>query len=139
MGMLGSSKCSCFGAQPVAKQGCTVSGNRVLQAFPAADATTEDHTDDVGYRLHMMDFSPLAVERRQGLGRVVTEPSTIITKSTETSTTSLPYVEVVSDRIFGADQLMNIWVDKDRVYLQLNDDGMLKLEVIEISSGVCTS
>ncbi|KAG2078348.1 hypothetical protein BDR04DRAFT_303657 [Suillus decipiens] len=35
-----------------------VSGNRVLQAFPATDATAEDHTDNMGYRLHMMDFSP---------------------------------------------------------------------------------
>ncbi|KAG2065167.1 hypothetical protein BDR04DRAFT_1108890 [Suillus decipiens] len=119
-----------------------VSGNRVLQAFPATDATAEDHTDNMGYRLHMMDFSPLAVERRQGLGSVVTEPSTIIIESTETLTTSLPYVEVVSDRIFGADQVMDIWVDKDRIYLpklELDSDGIDELEVIEISSGVCTS
>ncbi|KAG2363024.1 hypothetical protein BDR07DRAFT_1460543 [Suillus spraguei] len=115
-----------------------VSGNRVLQAFPATDATAEHHTDDMGYRLHMMDFSSLTVERRQGLGRVVTEPSTIIIESTETLT-SLPYVEVVSDRIFGADQVMDIWVNKDRIYLPklgLNIDGIDELEVIEISSGV---
>lgn len=70
------------------------------------------------YLLHMMDFSPLAVERRQGLGIVVREPSTIeIPELEETLTTSLPYVEVVSDRIFGVDQVMDIWVDKDRIYL----------------------
>jgi hypothetical protein len=116
-----------------------VSGNRVLQAFPATDAPAEDHPDDMDYKLHMMDFSPLAVERRQGLGRVVTKPSTIeITESAETLTTSLPYVEVVSDRIFGGYQVTDIWVDKDRIYLpKLNpedsdSDGIDELEVIEI-------
>jgi hypothetical protein len=95
-----------------------VSGNRVLQAFPVTDTAAEDYLDDIDYKLHMMDFSPLAVERRQGLGKVVTEPSTIeITESEETLTTSLPYVEVVSDRIFGASQVTDIWVDKDRIYL----------------------
>lgn len=63
----------------------------------------------------------------------------IITKSTEMLTSSLPYVEVVLDRIFSADHLMNIWIDKDRVYLELNNNGMAELEVTEISSGVCTS
>ncbi|KAG1775544.1 hypothetical protein EV702DRAFT_1279893 [Suillus placidus] len=113
-----------------------VSGNRVLQAFPATDPYGMD------YKLHMMDFSPLATERRQGLGMVVTEPSTIeITESAETLTTSLPYVEVVSDRIFDADQVMDIWVDKDRIYLpklnskETDSDGIDELEVIEI----CTS
>jgi len=89
-----------------------------LQAFPVTDTAAEDYLDDIDYKLHMMDFSPLAVERRQGLGKVVTEPSTIeITESEETLTTSLPYVEVVSDRIFGASQVTDIWVDKDRIYL----------------------
>lgn len=116
-----------------------VSGNRVLQAFPATDMTTEDHPDDMDYKLHMMDFSPVAVERRQGLGNVVTEPSTIeITESAEMLTTSLPYVEVVSDRIFGGYQVTDIWVDKDRIYLpklnpeELDSDGIDELEVIEI-------
>lgn len=116
-----------------------VSGNRVLQAFPAADAIAEDHPNNMDYKLHMMDFSPLAVERRQGLGIVVTEPSTIeITESAETLTTSLPYVEVVSDRVFGADQVIDIWVDKDRIYLpklnseESDSDGIDELEVIEI-------
>ncbi|KAG1748401.1 uncharacterized protein EDB91DRAFT_1113810 [Suillus paluster] len=115
-----------------------VSGNRVLQAFPATTATVDDE-DNTDYRLHMMDFSPLAVERRQGLGRVVTEPSTMeITDSGEKLTTSLPYVEVVSDRVFNADQLMEIWVDKDRIYLprlKIDDpysEGIDQLEVIEI-------
>lgn len=116
-----------------------VSGNRVLQAFPTTDATAENHPEDMDYKLHMMDFSPLAVERRQGLGIVVTEPSTIeITESAETLTTSLPYVEVVSDRVFGADQVIDIWVDKDRIYLpklnseESDSDGIDELEVIEI-------
>lgn len=114
-----------------------VSGNRVLQAFPTMDMTlVEDYPN---YLLYMMDFSPLAVERRQGLGRVVREPSTIeIPELEETLTTSLPYVEVVSDRIFGVDQVMDIWVDKDRIYLpklnaeESDSDGIAELEVIEI-------
>lgn len=116
-----------------------VSGNRVLQAFPTREATAEDHPSEMDYKLHMMDFSPLAVERRQGLGKVVTEPSTIeTTESAETLTTSLPYVEVVSDRIFGADQVMDIWVDKDRIYLpklnseEWDSDDIDEIEVIEI-------
>ena len=32
-------------------------------------------------------------------------------------TTSLPYVEVVSDRKFGFDDLDKIWVQQDRIYL----------------------
>ncbi|KAG0707913.1 hypothetical protein DFH29DRAFT_1065961 [Suillus ampliporus] len=89
-----------------------VSGNRVLQAFPV-------DTPGLGsmeYILHMMDFSPLAVTNRRGLGRVVKEPSTIdITgRSRESLTTSLPYIEVVSDRV---GDLEEIWIDKDRIYL----------------------
>jgi hypothetical protein len=79
---------------------------------------TEDNV--LEYRLHMMDFSPSAVVHRQGLGRVVTEPSTVeITEPGEerTITSSLPYVEVASDRTFGADELVEIWVDKDKIYL----------------------
>lgn len=101
-----------------------LSGNRVLQALPV-------DTSDLGsihYILHMMDFSPLAVTNRRGLGRVVKEPSTIdISDLTDGSQeaqsliTSLPYVEVVSDREFKADELGDIWIDKDRVYFFLTD------------------
>ncbi|KAG2339284.1 hypothetical protein BDR05DRAFT_1062254 [Suillus weaverae] len=102
-----------------------LSGNRVLQAFPVG-------TPDLGpthyiFKLHMMDFSPLAVTNRRGLGRVVKEPSTIdfndFTDSSEEVqdliTTSLPYVEVVSDREFKFEELEDIWIDKDRIYLLL--------------------
>ncbi|KAG1777075.1 hypothetical protein EV702DRAFT_1268612 [Suillus placidus] len=109
-----------------------VSGNRVLQVFYAGPGSR--------YRLHMMDFSPLAVERRHGLGRVVREPSvTEIHKPEKTLTTSLPYVEVVSDRVFDADILFGMWVDRDRIYLMdppednPGDLRMGQLEVIEIS------
>jgi hypothetical protein len=105
-----------------------VSGNRVLQSFPVLNGTiSEDVMTTVNvrnskYRLCMMDFSPSAVERRQGLGRVVTEPSSIKiieedSKEAFTLTTFLPYVEVVSDRTFGRAELVEIWVDKDRIYL----------------------
>jgi hypothetical protein len=66
----------------------------------------------------MMDFSPLAIERRQGLGRVVREPSTTeINEMRKTLISSLPYVEVVSDRVFDAVELIGMWVDTDRIYL----------------------
>lgn len=87
-----------------------VSGNRVLQVFPAGARSR--------YRIHMMDFSPLAIERRQGLGRVVREPSTTeINEMRKTLISSLPYVEVVSDRVFDAVELIGMWVDTDRIYL----------------------
>ncbi|KAG1778226.1 hypothetical protein EV702DRAFT_1094800 [Suillus placidus] len=99
-----------------------LSGNRVLQAFPVG-------TSDLGpihYKLHIMDFSPLAVTNRRGLGRVVKEPSTIdigdftdSSQETQSLTTSLPYVEVVSDREFKVEELEDIWIDKDRIYLLL--------------------
>lgn len=118
-----------------------VCGNRVLQVFPAGVRSR--------YRLHMMDFSPLAVERRQGLGRVVREPSAIeIKKPEKTLITSLPYVEVVSDRVFDAVELIGMWVDRDRIYLAKmmdppeDDPGDLRmdqLEVIEISGGLSGS
>ncbi|KAG1727726.1 hypothetical protein EDB19DRAFT_189337 [Suillus lakei] len=100
-----------------------VSGNRVLQALPVGTQNSERI-------LHLMDFSPLAVTNRRGLGRVVKEPSTIdiISDSTGRSkgilTTSLPYVEVVfSDRKFDTSdsELEEIWIDRDRIYI-LNAD-----------------
>jgi hypothetical protein len=121
-----------------------ISGNRVLQAFPV------DSSDfgPMHYTLHMMDFSPLAVTNRRGLGRVVKEPSTIdisdLTDSysfeeAQSLITSLPYVEVVSDREFEARELKDIWIDKDRIYLLLtnheSDDSSefsSRLEVIDI-------
>ncbi|KAG0704802.1 hypothetical protein DFH29DRAFT_1067803 [Suillus ampliporus] len=48
-----------------------VSGNRVVQVVPVFGEMGARE-----YRLYMMDFSPLAVERHQGLGRVVKEPTT---------------------------------------------------------------
>ncbi|KAG2037062.1 hypothetical protein BDR03DRAFT_958455 [Suillus americanus] len=112
-----------------------VSGNRVLLPFPAGTRSQ--------YRLHMMDFSPLAVERRQGLGRVVREPSaTEIHKQGKTLITSLPYVEVVSDIVFDSVELIGMWVDRDRIYLAKmmdppednpEDRRMDQLKVIEMS------
>ncbi|KAG1852718.1 hypothetical protein F4604DRAFT_1959020 [Suillus subluteus] len=95
-----------------------ISGNRVLQALPIGTGDSES-------MLHLMDFSPLAVTNRRGLGRVVKEPSTIyIRDSTGTSgahlTTSLPYVQVVfSDRKFDSaeSELEDIWIDEHRIHL----------------------
>ncbi|KAG2341822.1 hypothetical protein BDR05DRAFT_964870 [Suillus weaverae] len=111
-----------------------ISGNRVLQAFTTPDTHAE-------YEIHMMDFSPLAVSNRRGLGQVVKEPSTIkgtvYTPKIENVeiTSSLPYVEVVLDTKFNVRDLQRIWLDKDRVYL-LNANWDLpqssRLEVIDI-------
>jgi hypothetical protein len=111
-----------------------VSGNRVLQAFPVGTSDSNPHE----YVLHMMDFSPLAMTNRRGLGRVVKETSAInfTGKFAESLTisTSLPYVEVVSDRKFSFDKLKAMWIDKDRIYL-LNTNWMrtsTTLEVIDV-------
>ncbi|KAG1804422.1 uncharacterized protein BJ212DRAFT_898117 [Suillus subaureus] len=87
------------------------------------------------YELCIMDFSPLAVRNSRGLGQVVTKPSTLNVADLnckrnsceERLTTFLPYVKVVLNRRFGLDDLKNIWMDKDRIYL-LSD----KLEVIDV-------
>jgi len=116
-----------------------LSGNRVLLFLPVVDKPTDMKTvvyrrSNTKYRLHMMDFTPLAVERRQGLGRMVKGSSIIhVPGSEENFMTSLPYVEVTSDRIFSSHELYNIWVDKDGIIL-LTDDGndVERLEVMEI-------
>jgi hypothetical protein len=98
-----------------------VSGNRVLYAFPALppSVTKDSHHVSSEYRLHLMDFSPSAVRRHQpGLGRLVNEPSIVEDcQSGEYLTTSLPYVEVVSDRTFSFGVYVEIWLDQDKIYL----------------------
>ncbi|KAG1822734.1 uncharacterized protein BJ212DRAFT_1477149 [Suillus subaureus] len=116
------------------RRNISVGGNRVLLAFPEDDTTSIWHSPKK-YRLHVIDFSPLAVERRQGLGRVVKEPSTIeITDSQtgESLTTSLPYVEIAlnQDRAFGYRGFEKMWIDRDRIYFY---HGSNQLEVIEIT------
>jgi len=90
-----------------------VSGNRVLHSFFEVGKTAE-------IKLRMLDFSQLAVERRQGLGRVVKQPSTIVISESgviQNLTTSLPYVEVTTERTFGYGELQTIWIDRDRIIL----------------------
>lgn len=127
--------------QTPSRYNISVGGNRVLLAFPADETTGIWHSPQK-YRLRVMDFSPLAVERRQGLGRVVKEPSTIeITESrtgesfklAESLTTCLPYVEVMldQDRTFGYRGFERIWIDADRIYFY---HGSNQLEVIEVTS-----
>jgi hypothetical protein len=118
-----------------------VSGNRVLQAFPVGMHMRFPECPKE-YILHMMDFSPLAVTNRRGLGRVVKEPSTIdVTEYyglyRRSLTTSLPYVEVVSDRKMEAIDLEDIWLDKDNIYMlnnvdSINDENIRRLEVIDV-------
>lgn len=125
--------------QTPSRRNISVGGNRVLLAFPADDTTGIWHSPQK-YRLCVMDFSPLAVVHRQGLGRVVKEPSTIeITESrtgesfklAESLTTSLPYVEILleQDRTFGYRGFERVWIDRDRIYFY---HGSNQLEVIEI-------
>ncbi|KAG2038439.1 hypothetical protein BDR03DRAFT_999400 [Suillus americanus] len=97
--------------------GFGLGGSRVFKAIPSV--IERSYNDLVEYRLHMMDFSPLAVKHRQGQGQVVREPSTIDLEG-EVVTTSLPYVEVVSD-IKASYEPTTIWVDKDRIYVLQND------------------
>ncbi|KAG1852503.1 hypothetical protein F4604DRAFT_1297589 [Suillus subluteus] len=77
--------------------GVGVGGSRVLRAVPTAQSMDDSDDPTMEYRLHMMDFNPLAVLHQQGLGRVVREPSMIDLEG-ELVTTSLAYVEVVSSR-----------------------------------------
>ncbi|KAG1842921.1 hypothetical protein C8R48DRAFT_35853 [Suillus tomentosus] len=128
-------------------------GNRVLLVDTI---TSKTHA----YKLRMMDFSPLAVTNRRGLGRVVKERSTttIVHSSPNskwhdksgssishwrwTIETSMPYVEVVSSRkIAGGGWLQDAWMDDDRIYLVfVSEDTMMgdpylkrtKLQVIDI-------
>ncbi|KAG2107448.1 uncharacterized protein F5147DRAFT_205841 [Suillus discolor] len=116
-----------------------VSGNRVLLADKMMSERYVEY-----YKLRMLDFSPLAVTNRRGLGRVVKERSTVTVavqrgswddKSMyyhhSTVETALPYVEVVDWKISGP--LQDVWIDGDRIYLLL--DGSYrgtKLEVIDI-------
>ncbi|OAX38161.1 hypothetical protein K503DRAFT_180208 [Rhizopogon vinicolor AM-OR11-026] len=103
-----------------------VSGNRVSLLFPDSEVVTLPDHFPTEYRLCMMDFSPLAVERRQGLGRVVKEPSTVqITELGQSVMISLRYVEVVSDKRISYQSGLSkpeIWVDSDRI-IWLNDVG----------------
>jgi hypothetical protein len=105
----------------------TISGNRVLQERPVDDvhssADDDSESDDMGYRFHMMDFSPLAVKHHQGLGRVVKEPSETVLAG-QSVKTFLPYVEVVSERRFYDCGTRIISVDEDRIYLLVNFYGV---------------
>ncbi|KAG2107441.1 uncharacterized protein F5147DRAFT_205501 [Suillus discolor] len=102
-----------------------INGNRVLQVLPTG-TREEENWQSI---LQLMDFSPLAVTNRRGLGRVVKEPSgAYICTSTgecgEILETSLPYVQVVlSGRKFNCASrgLENIWIDKDRIYILKRD------------------
>ncbi|KAG1786079.1 uncharacterized protein HD556DRAFT_1417334 [Suillus plorans] len=121
-----------------------VSGNRVLLADKMMSERHEY------YKLRMMDFSPLAVTNRRGLGRVVKERSTVTVAVQRgpnsewddeskyyysTVETALPYVEVlVSDRKISG-LLHDVWMDGDRIYLLDRVVGGTfkpKLEVINI-------
>jgi hypothetical protein len=106
-----------------------IGGNRVLLMFPTVDQLPDGAPrvrPAMKCRLHMMDFSPLAVARRQGLGRVVKEPSTVQLAASANLVTSLPYVEVVSERTYSYDDgvLLQIWIDNDRIVLLTNDTGV---------------
>ncbi|KAG2049309.1 hypothetical protein BDR06DRAFT_1023962 [Suillus hirtellus] len=117
-----------------------VNGNRVLQTLPV-------DTHNINFILQLLDFSPLAVTNRRGLGRVVKEPSTtciIVDKfgtRGESLTTSLPYVQVVfSERKFITDSLLrDMWIDQDRIYMIFRSLSFIeRLEVIDVQSDLQT-
>ncbi|KAG2030662.1 hypothetical protein BDR03DRAFT_1003491 [Suillus americanus] len=96
--------------------GVGVGGSRVLRAVPTEQSMDDPDDHTMKYRLHMMDFSPLAVLHRQGLGRVVREPS-MIDLGGELVTTSLAYVEVMSSRkSISQNNSKLFWIDNDRIY-----------------------
>lgn len=100
-----------------------VRGSRVLRAKPPATVGA-GLGPPRGYELRMLDFSPLAVKRQQGLGRVVKEPSTEtmrLGRKRVVLTTCLPYVEVASDRRFLFGDIGAITFDEDRIYLSRAD------------------
>ncbi|OAX41013.1 hypothetical protein K503DRAFT_768069 [Rhizopogon vinicolor AM-OR11-026] len=102
-----------------------IRGNRVLRAFNVGDREFE---------FHVMDFSPLAIKHRQGLGRVVREPSTVELRWGGKLTTYLPYVEVSSGK--KSSFVNSMWVDVDRVYLLCGEEDDFattdQLQVLEI-------
>ncbi|KAG1819907.1 hypothetical protein EV424DRAFT_1644688 [Suillus variegatus] len=110
-----------------------INGNRVLHTLPLGARNSQ-------FVLHLLDFSPLAVTNRRGLGRVVKEPSTTYIGADgfgESLTTSLPYVQVVfSDRKFDcADSLLrDMWIDKDGIYMLSRSGSIDRLEVIDVRS-----
>lgn len=88
-------------------------GSRVLRVGRAIDATDDDLVE---YSLHMMDFSPLAIKHRRGLGRLVREPSTIDLDGVLV-TTSLPYVEVASNKkSISKNEMTRSSIDEGRIY-----------------------
>ncbi|KAG2367589.1 hypothetical protein BDR07DRAFT_1393007 [Suillus spraguei] len=106
-----------------------VRGSRALYAFPAAGTEVGDNSIATEYRLHLMDFSPLAVKRhhQQGLGTIMNKPSTVEPIQTEERiTTSMPYVEVVSDRVFTYGEFTKMWFDRDRLYLLKDHFGIVR-------------
>jgi hypothetical protein len=121
--------------------GVHISGNRVLQALPIG-------TGENKFILHLMDFIPLALMNSRGLGQVVKESSTIKIHTNnpnkiENLTTSMPYVQVVfSDRNFKSNELKNIWIDTDRIYMLIENlipstipprpDPVYRYEVIDV-------
>ncbi|KAG1905120.1 uncharacterized protein F5891DRAFT_1010994 [Suillus fuscotomentosus] len=103
-----------------------VNGNQVLRTFPVGPRNSQ-------FTLQLLDFSPLAVINRRGLGRVVKEPSMTYISSL---TTSLPYVQVVfSNRKFDCSPLRDLWIDKDRIYMLSRSLTFIdRLGVIDIQS-----
>ncbi|KAG1905123.1 uncharacterized protein F5891DRAFT_725679 [Suillus fuscotomentosus] len=110
-----------------------INGNRVLHTLPLGARNLQ-------FILNLLDFSPLAVTNRRGLGRVVKEPSTTYIGADgfgESLTTSLPYVEVVfSHRTFdcAGSLLRDMWIDKDGIYMLSGSGSTDRLEVIDVRS-----
>ncbi|KAG2131288.1 uncharacterized protein EDB93DRAFT_941111 [Suillus bovinus] len=117
--------------QRLGKDFNSAAGSRVLMVNHAIDTTANTF---VGYSLLMMDFSPLAIKHRQGLGRLVRESSTIDLDG-ELVTTSLPYVEVVSrETPIYYSELVISSIDDGRIYAFHFDEHGVK--VIKVWDGV---
>ncbi|KAG1794798.1 uncharacterized protein HD556DRAFT_1367175 [Suillus plorans] len=112
----------------------SVSGSRALYAF-ASGVELNDGLIATEYRIYLMDFSPSAVKRHheQGLGRMVNKPSKVENvKTGECITTSMPYVEVVSHKTFSHGEFVEMWLDRDRLYLLKNHFDIDKIDQFEV-------
>ncbi|KAG2037328.1 hypothetical protein BDR03DRAFT_957423 [Suillus americanus] len=108
-------------------------GNPVLRVDRAIDTTDDDLVE---YSLHMMDFSPLAIEHRQGLGRLVREPTTIDLDG-ELVITSLPYVVVTSSKkSIPKNELVLSSIDSDKGRIYAFHVYARSIKVIKIWEGV---
>ncbi|KAJ8588680.1 hypothetical protein M405DRAFT_882033 [Rhizopogon salebrosus TDB-379] len=109
MVIMGSTEFSLLPARDPPLWGGTVGGSRVVFAVPASGSVNPS------FQLRMLDFNPSAMAR--GIGKVV-RGSTFegYQMDWREVVASLPYVEVVNNRVFGA-SIRDIILDEERMLI----------------------